>query len=268
MSAITTVTLALTADQLETLKQVLSLAVKPGKATAGAPKKQRRQKGDPPKEKGPTPAHLVKWNSYVDTVYEEVKALPVDAVWDLWIATEPMTKPKKDSGEEPQSRNTPEERAKFKVIRKIAMAIAAHRKATGQMPAEYQHTAMTAEEKKAAAAARKAAKASGSSSESESSTASAAKPVAVKKARVAKAAPVPVAAPVAEPEPEDEGEAEGDELEDFKLAGRQYLKHSSGACWVRNSDGTRGKWAGQYNSATKKIDASAPEPQVEEDDAE
>lgn len=255
-----TITLTLTTEQIETLKQVLGQVIKPGKAP-----KVRREKGAAPKEKGETPAHLVKWNAYVDAVYAEIKALTEDEVWDLWAATNPMSKPKKDSGAVAESLATDENRSKFKVIRKVAMAIAAKRKASGEMPAEFQHTPLTAEEKAANKAARAEAKAS-SSSETESETKVKA-PRAPRVPKVAAPVPVPVAAPAPAPTStaavDDEDEDGGLEFSELTHKGKRYLRLPAGESWVRNADGNRGKWAGVFNGT--KFDTTVTEPVLEED---
>ena len=253
-----TITLTLTTEQIETLKQVLGQVIKPVKAP-----KVRREKGAAPKEKGETPAHLVKWNAYVDAVYTEIKTLTEDEVWDLWAATNPMSKPKKDSGAVPESLATDENRTKFKVIRKIAMAIAAKRKASGEMPAEFIHTPLTDKEKAANKAARAEAKASSASSSEAESETKVKVPRAPKSPRVPKvAAPVPVA-PVA-PAAVDDDEDGGLEFSDLTHKGKRYLHLPGGESWVRNADGNRGKWAGVFNGS--KFDTTVAEPTIEETD--
>lgn len=253
----TTRTVTLTEEQFQALQAVLAQAT--GAKPAKAGKKEKRVGSLP---KGVTPPHLVKWNSYVDSVEASLKELPLDDVWEMWAATDPKDK----AG---NSRNTDEQRAKFKVIRQVAMAVAKARKAAGEMPAEYEHTPMSAEEKAAAKAAR-AATAAASSSDSDSAA-----PPKEKKARKPRTPKVkPAAAPAvvvaalpATPPPEmDEEDDDEDALEfsEFMLKGKKYLKLENGACWVRNADGSRGKWAGLYRAATDKIDTSALEPNLEE----
>jgi len=281
------VTLTLTLEQVEMLKQVLGQVVKPSKASSTGEKKPKR-KGS--LEKGVTPGHLVKWNAYVDLVEAELKATAadgrIDAVWDEWAATNPVSK--KDGS----SKATAEKREKFKVIRQIAMAIAKARKMAGQMPAQYEHTPMTAEEKAAAKAAREAAKAAESSA-TESATESATSEGAVKKKVVRKpkvkavvAAPEPepapyrmpsllppkprtVPAPAAAPaEDEDDDESVGVTLEPWRFKGKMYQRVPNGdntfACWNSNADGSRGRWAGQYSTVKDKIDSTVPEPEFDE----
>jgi len=162
----TTVKLTLTEEQVEMLKLVLGQVVKPSKASSTGEKKPKVKRiGSAPK--GVTPPHLVKWNAYVDSVEAELKAADIDTVWEQWTATNPVDK-------EGNSKATEETRAKFKVIRKIAMAIAAFRKESGEMPVEFQHTPMTTEEKAAAKEARKAAKQAAGESSSESNAESSA----------------------------------------------------------------------------------------------
>lgn len=278
------------------LKQVLGQVVKPSKASSG--EKKPKRKGS--LEKGVTPAHLVKWNAYVDLVEAELKATAdggdIDAVWNEWAATNPMSKG--------VSKATAEKREKFKVIRQIAMAVAAARKEAGRMPAEFEHTPMTAEEKAAAKAAREAAKAESSATESATESATSEAPVkktAVRKPKVKAVVPasepeakpeyVPrplsnepyrpsllpptrtvAPPPVPEPAPEkmviDEDEDEGLSLEEWKFKARKYLRVPTGdntfACWNRNADGSRGKWAGEYSTVKDKIDTSVSEPEIDE----
>jgi len=279
------VTLTLTLEQVEMLKQVLGQVVKPSKASSNGEKKPKR-KGS--LEKGVTPGHLVKWNAYVDLVEAELKATAadgrIDTVWDEWAATNPVSK--KDGS----SKATAEKREKFKVIRQIAMAIAKARKMAGQMPAEFEHTPMTAEEKAAAKAAREAAKAAESSA-TESATESATSEGAVKKKVVRKpkvkavvAAPEPapyrmpsllppaprtVPAPAPAPaEDEDDDESVGVTLEPWRFKGKMYQRVPNGdntfACWNSNADGSRGRWAGQYSTVSAKIDSTVPEPEFDE----
>lgn len=269
----TTVTLSLTPEQVEMLKLVLGQVVKPaGKAAKGKSEPKAKRTGSAPK--GVTPPHLVKWNAYVDSVEAELKTAELDDVWEEWAATNPVDK-------EGNTKATDEKRLKFKVIRQIAMAIAKARKAAGQMPAEFQHAAMTAEEKAAAKEARKAAKAAGGSSTESSAEESSAEAPAKKprKPRIAKpkvaapevvpaAAPVPAPAPAGLPvspiaQPQSIGEDDDEvTLESWPFKGRKYLRTPDGDCWIQNADGNRGKWAGHYDGT--KINASAPEPNVEE----
>ena len=255
----TTVKLTLTAEQVEMLKLVLGQVVKPSAGAGKGPKVKRI--GSAPK--GVTPPHLIKWNSYVDSVEAELKTADIDDVWEQWVATNPVNK-------EGVSKATDEARAKFKVIRKIAMAIAKARKESGLMPAEFQHTPMTDEEKAAAKAARKAAKAAAGESGTESTEESSAEEPAKKprKPRAVKpkvaAVPVPVAPPAPAPAvtEDDDDEFEGVALESWSFKGRKYLRTSDGDCWIQNADGGRGKWAGHFDGS--KIDASATEPETEE----
>jgi len=252
----TTRTVTLTEEQFQALQAVLAQAT--GAKPAKAGKKEKRVGSLP---KGVTPPHLVKWNSYVDSVEASLKELPLDDVWEQWSATDPKDK----AG---NSRVNDEQRAKFKVIRQVAMAIAKARKAAGEMPAEYEHTPMTAEEK----AAAKAARAATASSSSDSDSAAPPKEKKARKPRTPKVKPaaapaVVVAALPATPPPEmDEEDDDEDALEfsEFMLKGKKYLKLENGACWVRNADGSRGKWAGLYNATKDKLDTAAPEPKLEE----
>jgi hypothetical protein len=281
------VTLTLTLEQVEMLKQVLGQVVKPSKASSTGEKKPKR-KGS--LEKGVTPGHLVKWNAYVDLVEAELKATAadgrIDAVWDEWAATNPVSK--KDGS----SKATAEKREKFKVIRQIAMAIAKARKMAGSMPAEYEHTPMTAEEKAAAKAAREAAKAAESSA-TESATESATSEGAVKKKTVVRKPKVKAVVAAPEPAPcrlpsllpptprtvapapapaatddEDDDESVGVTLEPWRFKGKMYQRVPNGdntfACWNSNADGSRGRWAGQYSTVKDKIDSTVPEPEFDE----
>jgi hypothetical protein len=258
----TTVKLTLTEEQVEMLKLVLGQVVKPSKASSTGEKKPKVKRiGSAPK--GVTPPHLVKWNAYVDSVEAELKAADIDTVWEQWTATNPVDK-------EGNSKATEETRAKFKVIRKIAMAIAKARKESGEMPVEFQHTPMTAEEKAAAKEARKAAKQAAGESSSESNEESSAEEPAKKLRKPRKLPPTPsllpptprVAAPAPAPAAEDEdGEWESVSLEEWSFKGRKYLRTPAGDCWIRNADGGQGKWAGRYDGS--KIDASAKEPDTE-----
>jgi hypothetical protein len=259
----TTRTVTLTEEQFQALQAVLAQAT--GAKPAKAGKKEKRVGSLP---KGVTPPHLVKWNSYVDSVEASLKELPLDDVWEQWSATDPKDK----AG---NSRVNDEQRAKFKVIRQVAMAIAKARKAAGEMPAEYEHTPMSDEEKAAAKAARAAAKTAGTSAVSSSDSDSVAPPKEKKarKPRTPKVKPaatpaVVVAALPATPPPEMEDEEDDDEdaleFSEFMLKGKKYLKLENGACWVRNADGSRGKWAGLYSVSKDKLDTAAPEPKLEE----
>ena len=253
-SATTKITLSLTAEQVEMLKLVLGQVVKPAKGRKADAVKVKRTGSLP---KGQTPPHLVKWNTYVDTVEAELKGDTIESVWKQWTATNPMSKPRKGSDAEPVSLVTDEKRASFKVIRQVAMRIAKARKEAGLMPAQFQHTPMTDEEKATAKAARASAAASASASALVSAAEeSATETKKVRKPRVAKPKAAPAPAPV-----EEEVEVA---LEDFTFKGRKYLRLASGECWVRNADGNRGKWAGKYDSVKDKIDTSATEPKVEE----
>jgi hypothetical protein len=164
------------------------------------------------------------------------------------------------------------------------------------MPAEFEHTPMTAEEKAAAKAAREAAKAESSATESATSEAPV-KKTAVRKPKVKAVVPAPepeakpeyVPRPLSnepyrpsllpptrtvapEPAPEkmviDEDEDEGLSLEEWKFKARKYLRVPTGdntfACWNRNADGSRGKWAGEYSTVKDKIDTSVSEPEIDE----
>ena len=87
-----------------------------------------------------------------------------------------------------------------------------------------------------------------------------------------KAAPAPKAAPKAAPAPAlatfqqysfpiappAAVEDEETELEEVEINGKQYLfDPSTAGCWLMNSDGTQGAWAGKYDGAS--IDDSAEE---------
>jgi hypothetical protein len=279
-----TITLTLTAEQIEMLKLVLGQVVKPAKAGKGGKGKgtsEPRAKRTGSAPKGVTPPHLVKWNAYVDSVEAELKTMDIEDVWAEWAATNPVDK-------DGNTKATEEKHLKFKVIRQIAMAIAKARKGAGKMPAEFEHAAMTAEEKAAAKEARKAAKAAaGSSAESsaEESSAESSADAPAKKPRKPRAvkpkvaapevvpaaapvpAPVPAAAalpisPMVQPQLSAEDDDEGITLESWTFKGRKYLRTPDGDCWIQNADGNRGKWAGHYDGT--KINASAPEPTVEE----
>ena len=266
-------TITLTEEQYQALQAIFTQA-SGAKPTKGEKVKKEKRIGSLPK--GETPPHLIKWNSYVDSVETSLKELPLDDVWEQWAATNPV-KPgkmtvnaegKKVRGPPGPSRVNDEERAKFKVIRQVAMAIAKARKAAGEMPAEFEHIPMSDDEKAAAKAARAAASSSGSDSET-------AAPVKEKKARKPRtpkakptAAPEVVAPLPATPPPEDDEEEDDDErmeFSEFTLKGKKYLKLEGGQCWVRNADGSRGKWAGLYRGhPVDKIDPSVPEPQLDE----
>jgi hypothetical protein len=51
---------------------------------------------------------------------------------------------------------------------------------------------------------------------------------------------------------------------DFK--GKKFLRDFEGNMWFRNEDGESAGWAGKYDPATKSIDASAEEPEYEDEE--
>ena len=53
---------------------------------------------------------------------------------------------------------------------------------------------------------------------------------------------------------------------DFK--GKKFLRDFEGNMWLRNEDGTSDGWAGKFDPATNTIDASAEEPEYEDEDEE
>jgi hypothetical protein len=266
------VKLTLSPEQVEMLKQVLGQVVKPGKPS----KKEKKEKRTGSSPQGVTPGQLDGWINYVKSVRTELEATDLDAVWAEWAATNPCKPGKKTEdangkkvrGPAGPSLVTDEERAKFKVSHKVAISIASARKAAGKMPAEFAYTPMTAEQKAAAKAIRVAAKAaSGTESATESATESVAeKPKKERKPRAPKVAPKPVVAPPPPPPPtEDEEDVE---MVEWSFKNRNYLivVHESNDdgepidadCWVRNTDGNPGKWAGHWNGS--KIDSAAVEP--------
>jgi hypothetical protein len=268
-------TITITEEQYQALQAVFAQAsgAKPSKA-----EKVKKEKRTGSLPKGVTPPHLIKWNSYVDSVEASLKELPLDDVWEQWAATNPV-KPgkmtvdadgKKVRGPPGPSRVTDEERAKFKVIRQVAMAIAKSRKAAGEMPTEFEHTPMSDEEKAAAKATRAATVAATVAASSGSDSESAAPPKEKKprKPRTPKAKPAApeVVAPLpATPPPEENDDEDCMEFAEFTLKGKKYLKLDGGQCWVRNADGSRGKWAGLYRGhPVDKLDASVPEPALDE----
>jgi len=255
------VKLTLSPEQVEMLKQVLGQVVKPGKPS----KKEKKEKRTGSLPQGVTPPHLEPWINYVKSVRTELEATDLDAVWAEWVATDP--KPNKDGS----SKTTPAAREKFKASHKVAISIATARKKAGKMPAEFAYTPMTAEQKAAAKAIRVAAKAASAESATESATESAPesavaeKPKKERKPRTPKVAAV---APPPPPPPPAEDDEEDVEMVEWSFKNRNYLivVHESNNdgepidadCWVRNTDGNPGKWAGHWNGS--KIDSAAVEP--------
>ena len=248
------ITIELTAAQVEQLTKTGKVTVKPGKGIVAGKATKTPKVAKAPGEKGETPPHLVKWNSYVDSVLAELKGVDTESAWELYAATEPVSKPKKGSDSEAESLVTDETKEKFKVTRKVAMAIASWRKKNGTMPEEFIYIPMTAEEKAAAKEARSVA------SETTSTTKAPKKPTAAKKPIVAKPVPVVEAVPPLPEEDEDEGEVAV--FVDFTNKGKTYIQLPDGSSWVKNSNGDRGKWAGRWDG--KKFDTTAPEPVFEE----
>ena len=60
----------------------------------------------------------------------------------------------------------------------------------------------------------------------------------------------------------DEPVIEDGELVVWEFNGTEYLRSAAGELWL-NKDGEMGKWAGLYDSKTKKIDKKAKEPEVD-----
>ena len=48
--------------------------------------------------------------------------------------------------------------------------------------------------------------------------------------------------------------------------GKKYLRNADGETWTVGADGGVGEWVGLYNSASDKLDTSAPEPAFEDDE--
>lgn len=60
----------------------------------------------------------------------------------------------------------------------------------------------------------------------------------------------------------EESDDEEEELVAWTLNGKSYLRSSRNECWLKNADGSQGKWAGKYDPSKNKIDASAKEPEL------
>ena len=65
------------------------------------------------------------------------------------------------------------------------------------------------------------------------------------------------------PLPPSDDEAEDDNLSPITVKGRKYLMNTEmGYCWKRNLDGTKGDWAGIYDTETKTIDDTIGEDEL------
>jgi hypothetical protein len=53
------------------------------------------------------------------------------------------------------------------------------------------------------------------------------------------------------------------EVKPWLFDGKIYFRDVFGNCWIRNTNGIPGKWAGKYDPSKNKIDASAKEPELE-----
>lgn len=52
----------------------------------------------------------------------------------------------------------------------------------------------------------------------------------------------------------------------WTFEGKKYLRNADGETWLAGVGGGIGKWVGLYNSETKKIDTSAPEPEFDDEE--
>ena len=50
------------------------------------------------------------------------------------------------------------------------------------------------------------------------------------------------------------------------IKGKKYLRNADGETWTVGADGGVGEWAGMYDAKADKLDASAPEPEFEDDE--
>lgn len=186
------------------------------------------------KKRGPT-----EWTTHMTQYREELKnkldagEITREEIWEMYADTEPVTKSHKKDGETTEggeSLATPEAKKKFMDGKGLATPVIST-------------LAKLTYDKEAAKARRDSAKSSPvksahKESEAESET---------------------------DAKAESESEAEGEDMKPLVLGGKKYLTLTDGSCWHENKDGSRGKWAGKYDSKTKKIDSKAVEPEVEEE---
>ena len=256
--------LAAQKESTKEMEKELSAMEKLLKKVAKVPRAKRA--GTHPK--GEMPTQVAAWNGFLKSTLELMKS-------EGWPAFE-LTNKKGETISYPAGVEVDgawvwdyEDDAKRKAPNyKTAMAYASYRKANGEFVdpgAEEREAAKAAkvaekeeakkrkaEEREAKAKPKKAAGGAGAKAEA----APAKKPVA-KKAAGAKAEPKK-----AEPKKAVE-EADEDAITPWTHKGKNYLRSGRNECWTMTAAGKMGKWAGLYDPESDKIDASAPEPEVE-----
>ena len=261
--------LAAQKESTKEMEKELSAMEKLLKKVAKVPRAKRA--GTHPK--GEMPTQVAAWNGFLKSTLELMKS-------EGWPAFE-LTNKKGETISYPAGVEVDgawvwdyEDDAKRKAPNyKTAMAYASYRKANGEFVdpgAEEREAAKAAkaaekeeakkrkaEEREAKAKPKKAAGGAGAKAETEAAPTK--KPVA-KKAAGAKAEPKKAepkkAAPAAE-------EADENAITPWTHKGKKYLRSGMNECWAMTAAGKMGKWAGLYDPESDKIDASAPEPEVE-----
>lgn len=270
--------LAAQKESTKEMEKELSAMEKLLKKVAKVPRAKRE--GTHPK--GEMPTQVAAWNGFLKSTLELMKS-------EGWPAFE-LTK-KGETTSYPAGVEVDgtwvwdyEEDAKRKAPNyKTAMAYASYRKANGEFvdPGAEEREAVKAakaaekEEAKKRKAEEREAKTKGvkkavggADAKAKAEAAPAKKPVAKKaaggagakepkKEELKKAAGVAAAAAAAKEE-EDE-----DAITPWTHKGKKYLRSGRNECWAITAAGKMGKWAGVYDPESDKIDASAPEPEVE-----
>ena len=206
----------------------------------------------PEKPKRPTPDALKAWNAYVD----KVKADMIASGWTHPETGKPASR--KDAMQEAKARrDTDPDAYKPKPKPKAASNPAAAAGAEGEPKAEKPKRVLTEEHKAKMAAGRKAA-AERRKAEKEAEAAT---------ALTQEAPPSPRQAPKSvsfrTPLPESDDEAPSTPVP-ITIKGKKFLLNTdTNACYKRNVDGSKGDWAGLYDSVKNEIDASIKESDIE-----
>lgn len=260
--------LAAQKESTKEMEKELSAMEKLLKKVAKVPRAKRT--GTHPK--GEMPTQVAAWNGFLKSTLELMKS-------EGWPAFE-LTNKKGETTSYPAGVEVDgawvwdyEDDTKRKAPNyKTAMAYASYRKANGEFVdpgAEEREAAKAAkaaekEEAKKRKAEEREAKAKPKKAAVKAETVPAKKPVAKKAVggAGAKAEPKKVepkrAAVAAKAE-----EADEDAITPWTHKGKKYLRSGRNECWAMTAAGKMGKWAGLYDPESDKIDASAPEPEVE-----
>jgi len=120
-------------------------------------------------------------------------------------------------------------------------------------------------EKEAAKAAKEAEKAAKQAEKEAAKATKQAEKEAAKAAKQGAKEAKPVVEQVVAPSSVSNEEEEGMDAQEWSFRGKTYFRTAANECWMKNEDGSMGKWAGVYDPVSDKIDDSVAEPEIEFD---